>query len=495
MLLFTLDEKSDEPVFRQIMDHIRRGIGEGVVVPGDALPSTRALAESLGIHRSTVATAYQELWSLGYVDLRPGAVPRVRSRVAVAPERTRDAESLIDWESLSTPFASEARCSLERFRIDMLSQKQQDLISFCRLEVDKRLFPLDAFRTCLNRVLREQSNVLLGYGDAAGYAPLRASIAARLQMHGIRATEREILLTNGSQHAIDLVLRMIARPGASVAIESPTYGELLPLVGMNGMRPISIPFLSGGMDLDALERVLEEDRPTIVYTMPNFQNPTGVSTTQAHRERLLGLCERHRVPLLEDGFEEEMKYFGKVTLPIKSMDTRGLVVYCGTFSKVLFPGVRIGWIAAPAEVVERLSALLRFSELSTGMILQAALHDFCEQGYYDRHISHMHRVFRKRMQTMLKSLRATIPPEHATWTEPAGGYLVWMTLAPTGASQAEIMGAFRASGVAVVPGRHFFSSEQRAVNVRLSIATLDEREIEEGVRRLARALDMIYSGR
>ena len=455
MLLFTLDETSDEPVFRQIMDRIRRGIGEGVVVPGDALPSTRALAESLGIHRSTVATAYQELWSLGYVDLRPGAVPRVRSRVAVAPERTRDAESLIDWESLSTPFASEARCSLERFRIDMLSQKQQDLISFCRLEVDKRLFPLDNFRTCLNRVLREQHGQLLGYGDAAGYAPLRAS----------------------------------------VAIESPTYGELLPLVGMNGMRPIAIPFLSGGMDLDALERVLEEDRPTIVYTMPNFQNPTGVSTTQAHRERLLGLCERHRVPLLEDGFEEEMKYFGKVTLPIKSMDTRGLVIYCGTFSKVLFPGVRIGWIAAPAEVVERLSALLRFSELSTGMILQAALHDFCEQGYYDRHISHMHRVFRKRMQTMLKSLRTTIPPERATWTEPAGGYLVWMTLAPTGASQAEIREAFRASGVAVVPGRYFFSSDQPAVNIRLSIATLDEREIEEGVRRLARALDMIYSGR
>lgn len=495
MLLFTLDETSDEPVFRQIMDHIRRRIGEGVVVPGDALPSTRALAESLGIHRSTVATAYQELWSLGYVDLRPGAVPRVRSRVAVAPERRDDAGEFIDWASIATPFASESRNSLERFRIDVLSQKQQDLISFCRLEVDKRLFPLDAFRTCLNRVLREQSNVLLGYGDAAGYAPLRASIAARLQMHGIRATEREILLTNGSQHAIDLVLRMIARPGASVAIESPTYGELLPLVGMNGVRPIAIPFLSDGMDLDALERVLEEDRPTLIYTMPNFQNPTGVSTSQAHRERLLGLCERTRTPLLEDGFEEEMKYFGKVTLPIKSMDTHGLVIYCGTFSKVLFPGVRIGWIAAPAEVVERLSALLRFSELSTGAILQATLHDFCEQGYYDRHISHMHRVFRKRMQTMLKSLRATVPPEHATWTEPAGGYLVWMTLAPIGASQAEIMGAFRASGVAVVPGRYFFSSEQRAVNIRLSIATLDEREIEEGVRRLARALDVIYSGR
>ncbi len=495
MLLFTLDEKSDEPVFRQIMDHIRRRIGEGVIVPGDALPSTRTLAEALGIHRSTVATAYQELWSLGYVDLRPGAVPRVRSRTAVAPERTSDAAEFIDWASIATPFASEARNSLERFRIDVLSQKQRDLVSFCRLEVDKRLFPLDTFRTCLNRVLREQSDVLLGYGDAAGYAPLRASIAARLQMHGIRATEREILLTNGSQHAIDLVLRLFARPGTSVAIESPTYGELLTLVGMNGVRPIAIPFLSDGMDLDALERVLEEDRPTLIYTMPNFQNPTGVSTSQAHRERLLGLCERTRTPLLEDGFEEEMKYFGKVTLPIKSMDTHGLVIYCGTFSKVLFPGVRIGWIAAPVEVVERLSALLRFSELSTGAILQATLHDFCERGYYDRHISHMHRVFRKRMQTMLKGLRANIPLERATWTEPVGGYLVWMTLAPTGASQAEIMGAFRASGVAVVPGRYFFSSEQRAVNIRLSIATLDEREIEEGVRRLARALDAIYSDR
>ncbi len=495
MLLVRLDEKSKEPVFRQIMDGIRGRISEGGLVPGDALPSTRALAEALGIHRSTVATAYQELWSLGFLDLRPGAVPRVRSRVAVAPERRGGDPSLIDWESLATPFSSEARNFHERFRLEVLSRQDESVVNFRRLEVDKRLFPLDNFRTCLNRVLREQSGVLLGYGDAAGYAPLRATIASRLRMHGIRVTEREILLTNGSQHAIGLVLQMLSRPGASIAIEAPTYGEFLPLIGMHGLRPVEIPFRSDGMDLDVLERVLADERPTLVYTMPNFQNPTGVTTSQAHRERLLELCSRHRVPLLEDGFEEEMKYFGKVSLPIKSMDTNGVVIYSGTFSKVLFPGVRIGWVAAPAEVVERLSALLRFGELSTGAILQAALNDFCERGYYDRHISHMHRVFRKRMQTMLRSLRKHISPEWATWTEPAGGYLVWMTLARARASREEIEEAFRASGVAVVPGRYFFGSERPTVNIRLSIATLDERQIEEGIRRIAKAFAGIYSDR
>jgi DNA-binding transcriptional MocR family regulator len=242
------------------------------------------------------------------------------------------------------------------------------------------------------------------------------------------------------------------------------------------------------MDLSHLIEMIKKERPILIYTMPNFQNPSGVSTSQAHREQLLSLCEKHRIPILEDGFEEEMKYFGRVVLPIKSMDRHQIVVYCGTFSKVLFPGIRIGWIAAERECIEHLTALRRFSELSPSMILQAALDEFCRSGCYDRHISKMHRVYRKRMQTATRELRRRIRPEWAEWTEPSGGFLIWLKLKPPSSRQRDWNSLLTADGVKVAPGDSFFINKPPNAHFRLSISTLNEKEIVEGIRRLSRAL-------
>jgi DNA-binding transcriptional MocR family regulator len=318
-------------------------------------------------------------------------------------------------------------------------------------------------------------------------------VAQRLQRHGIAVTPDEILLTNGSQQGIDLLLRMMAAPGRSAAVESPTYDFMLPLLRLNGLKPIEIPLRPDGMDLDVLERTLRGDRPVLVYTMPSFQNPTGVCTSQAHRERLLGLCETHRIPILEDGFEEEMKYTGKVVLPVKSMDRHRIVVYCGTFSKVLFPGVRIGWVAADRDCVERLTAIRRFGECAPSTVLQAAMHEFCRDGSYDRHVSRMHCVFRRRMHATLRALREHIRPEWAQWTEPRGGYLIWLQLKRLPAPAADVDALLASHGVRAALGRFFFSSEKPDRYLRLSISNLSEEEIAEGVNRLARALREAYA--
>ena len=341
--------------------------------------------------------------------------------------------------------------------------------------------------------MKEQGPALLGYGDRAGFAPLREYIARRLQSHGISVGADEILITNGAQQGIDLVLRMLASPGKAVAIESPTYIEIIPLLRFYGLKPLEVPVRQDGMDLKVLARIAESERPALLYTMPNFQNPTGISTTQSHRERLLSLCEKYRIPILEDGFEEEMKYFGRVILPIKSMDKNQLVIYCGTFSKVLFPGVRIGWLAAEKECIDRLIAMRRFSELSSSMVLQSAMYEFCQNGYYERHISKMHRVSRKRMQTALRALSQHIAPEWAEWNEPSGGYLLWLKLKPTPMPEVERENLFSRHGVKVLPGNYFFSSDTADSFLRLSISTLNEEEIKEGIRRLAGALKELYA--
>jgi DNA-binding transcriptional MocR family regulator len=227
--------------------------------------------------------------------------------------------------------------------------------------------------------------------------------------------------------------------------------------------------------------------------MPNFHNPTGITTTQSHREALLSLCETHNIPIVEDGFEEEMKYFGKVPPPIKSMDKKNICVYLGTFSKVLFPGIRIGWIAAEKECITRLVAIKRFSDLTTSFLLQAAINEFCQQGYYDIHIKRMHRIYRKRMQAAQTAIEEFLPKDKVSWTEPTGGYLIWLQLKDVDIDENKFIKTLTECGVQVSPGRYYFYNFKNSNHFRISISTLNEEEIVEGIRRLAKAIPEMYS--
>jgi len=484
-MLLTLAESGNRPKSQQILEQIRGHLERRALRAGERLPSTRRLAAQLGVHRSTVAVAYQELWALGWIDLRPGALPRVRARLAPAPAAARTGRGGFDWEE-----AASAACErlLRERRVPPVLDRTSGVLDFRPLCLDPRLLPVDAFRACVNKVLRRQGTALLEYGDCEGYRPLREYLSRRLATHGIHAGPEEILVTNGSQQALDLVFRMVAEPGRAVAVESPTYDQVLPMLRFYGLRPAGVALGEEGLDLDALEAMLRRNPPTLLYTMPTFQNPTGRSSTQAHREALLALCRRHRLPILEDGFEEEMKYFGKLIAPIKAMDTGGQVIYAGTFSKVLFPGVRVGWVAAARPCVERLAALRQASELAPSMILQAAMHDFCEAGHYDLHLGRAHRVYRRRMQAALRALRQHLDPAWAEWAEPNGGYLVWLKLAAPAGPEPDWAARCAARGVRVTPGGPCFPGPRPDSCLRLSIAALDEAEITEGIRRLAAVL-------
>ncbi len=248
-----------------------------------------------------------------------------------------------------------------------------------------------------------------------------------------------------------------------------------------------------GLDLDHLQRILETQKPAFLYTMPNFHNPTGITTDQVHREKLLSLCEAHRLPIIEDAFEEEMKYFGKVPLPIKSMDRLHLVIYVGTFSKVLFPGIRIGWIAAEKEAIERLVSIKKFSDLSTSSLMQAALYEFCQQGCYSRHVKRMHREYRKRMHTAIMALREHLSGfKKVFWNEPVGGYLIWLHFRDAKLDEAGLKQVFLRNGVIMAPGSYFFSGSFSHPHFRISISTLNEKEIKEGISRLGKAISLIY---
>lgn len=492
MMLLKIDKVIQTPVYMQIVKQVQDLIEKEALKPGDNMPSTRALAERLGIHRTTVYKAYEELWALGYIESTPGSYTKIRERSKIAKREDKKAAGIIDWQTASSRGSSIINHEYNKYYPEKnghFAVQHPDFIDLSRFDQDKTLFPLDEFRKCMNRALCEKGDTLLNYGDREGYRPLREYIANRLQIHEVDVSADEILITNGSQNGIDLVMKLLAEPGRKVYVEAPTYSTVLPLFKYYQLEIIGIPMKDDGMDLAVLEQRLEKDGNNgFLYTIPNFQNPTGVTTCQNHRESLLKLCEKHKLPIIEDGFEEEMKYFGKVSLPIKSMDKNHIVIYLGTFSKVLFPGVRIGWIAAEKSCIARITAIKRFSELSSSPVIQAALHEFCRQGYYDLHIKKLHRTFRKRMQTAINALKAYMPAEYVNWKEPVGGYLIWIQLKNCIAKSEEINRVLVKYNVVASPGEFYFHDQPEGKYFRICISTLDEKKITEGIKRIASAV-------
>jgi DNA-binding transcriptional MocR family regulator len=492
MILLNLTRNSAIPIYRQIIDQFIDLIEKKTLEAGTVLPASRRLADKLGVDRTTVYRAYQELNALGYVDSQPGSYTIVRKRPEVTVKNQVSSRGIINWDKTVNASSNRLFNIFRNYSPEQAPHIPPGLINLSPLDLDHRVFPVDDFRRCMNQVLVNDGAQILRYGEYAGYKPLREYIAHRLQIHGISISAGEVLITNGAQQAIELVLNLLTAPGTKVAIETPTYANVIPLLQYHQIEIREILMVEEGLDLNHLENLLQKNPPAFVYTIPNFHNPTGITTGQAHREALLSLCEKYRVPIVEDGFEEEMKYFGKVVLPIKSMDKNRVVIYLGTFSKVLFPGIRIGWIAAEKECIRRLTAIKRFTDLSTGTVVQAAVAAFCRQGYYDLHLKRMHRIFRKRMQIALNALRENLP-ENVSWTKPDGGYTIWVKLARSYTGEAAFKNSLVKHGVLVSPGEYYFHGSSPHQYFRLSIASLNEEEIQEGMLRLGKALRDLYS--
>ncbi len=485
MLLLKLDNSIATPKYRQIMDQIIHMTESGILKFGSQLPSSRSLSESLGVNRSTVYKAYQELWALGYIDSHPGSYSYVRKRLAIQSHQTVQTESVIDWDRVVT---GESRdLSVQYYKMTE-TQSLNNNIDFTPLSADPRLLPVEDYRKCFNKVLKDNGVKMLLYSDPGGNEQLRRFIIDRMGIHCISASTSEVMLTNGAQQAIELILKLLVTRDQPIIVEEPTYSSAIPLFRYYSRQLVGIPMRKNGMDLSLLEEAIKRNRPALVYTMPNFQNPMGVTTDQEHREQLLKICEKYQMPLIEDGFEEEMKYFGKAVLPIKSMDIHKLVFYVGTFSKSLFPGLRVGWITADKECIRKLTALKATSEISGNQANQAALNLFCRMGYYDLHIKRIHRIYRKRMQTALRIMKNSFPSDLFTYTVPVGGYTFWVEMRQPAVTEETILQNINDHGASVSPGSIFFPNESHRVCFRLSIAHRNEEEIEEGLGRVIAAL-------
>jgi 2-aminoadipate transaminase len=378
--------------------------------------------------------------------------------------------------------------------------ERPEMISFAGGLPAPEVFPVAEFQVACQRILAEHGPQALQYSTTEGYRPLREMIARHTARYGIVVEPDNILLTTGSQQALDLIGKIFINPGDRLLVEKPTYVGALQAWNAYQAEYITIALDDEGLQTDGLEAALRVG-PKFIYVLPNFHNPAGVTLALNRRQRLVELADRYGVPLIEDDPYGQLRYEGEHLPPLVVLDTRlrthervsysGNVLYLSTFSKTLAPGLRLGWIVAPAEVIARLVQAKQGVDLHTSTLTQMIAYEVARGGFLDRHVQHIRDIYRERRDAMLAALRQYFPAS-VQWTTPQGGLFLWVSL-PEPTDAADILPAAIAENVAFVPGTAFFADGSGRNTFRLNFSNATPAKIAEGIRRLGGVLHRVLA--
>jgi GntR family transcriptional regulator/MocR family aminotransferase len=336
--------------------------------------------------------------------------------------------------------------------------------------------------------MRRDGMAALDYGESNGYAPLRATIAHVLASQGLQARAENILITAGSQQALSLVSQILLKPGDTILVESPTYGGALDLFRALNFVIVDIPMDEHGMQVDGLEKLLQQHHPKLIYTIPNFHNPTGTCLNSSRRRELIVLADRYNVPILEDDFVGDLRYDGRTQPSLKALDPGGRVIYASTFSKMLMPGLRVGFLMIEGPVYDSLVNFKRVNDLATSTLIQRALEAYVTVGRYQAHLRKSCQIFRKRRDAMVAAIKKFLPAD-VQFEIPQGGLFIWLKL-PDGLSSVDLLPLACKDGVDFVPGNRFFTDIAQGQSwMRLNFVVHPPDEIEKGIKRLGRVIE------
>jgi 2-aminoadipate transaminase len=366
---------------------------------------------------------------------------------------------------------------------------QPDIISFAGGMPAQDLFPYDELHAGAEAAFetREKALKALQYGPSEGYMPLRQAIAEQLVAEGIPMEGNQILITTGSQQGIEMVAKAFLDPGDEVLVANPTFLGALQSFQSFEAKFQTVPMDEHGMKTEAVARILERRKPKFIYTIPTFQNPTGISMSEARKAELYAVARLHGVPILEDDPYGDLYFGPDRPTTIKSIDQDRGVMLLRTYSKILAPGLRVGYAVVPTEVMTRLLPIKQSGDLHTSAFTQVMIHEYLTSGGLAGHLANLREIYRRRRDLMLDALAAHFP-EGCRWTRPEGGMFVWVTL-PAGLTAASLLEeAVASQKVAFIPGSAFYAHGGGDDTFRLNFSNASEDQIEEGVRRLGAVL-------
>lgn len=472
------------PVYQQIRNQIREQILSGVLGEGFALPPERRLAEQLGINRTTVFRAYQELKSDGLISAHVGRGTLVLAKSIQEQGPASRAVYPVLWNQYMNPQPSTQAQDIIKEILTVASKP--GVLSLAAGMPDPALVPAQLFSEILCGISPQTLSDCFSHSSVEGDPLLRQQLVDLMEERDIRIPVREVMVLSGSQQGLDYAARTFVSPGDVVVVEEPTYLGALNIFRAAGARVISVPIDGEGMRTDVLENVLSRYNPRLIYTLPTFQNPSGTVMSLERRLALLELSYRYMVPILEDDPYGELRYDGLPIPPLKALDRHGYVIYLSTFSKVLFMGARLGWVVAPGPVIDRFAQLKQLTDLHASSVSQLLMKRYLESGDYPHHRERVRLAYKARRDTMDQVLRSAAA-SGLRWQVPLGGFYIWCAL-PADISGENLLVHAMQRGVAYVPGAAFSSTGDTDNYVRLTFARLSEEEIARGTERFVAAV-------
>ncbi|MET4562878.1 DNA-binding transcriptional MocR family regulator [Lysinibacillus parviboronicapiens] len=468
---------NDRPVYMQVRDYLKEMIKKGHLLEHQKLPSTRELSKLLSVSRNTVLTAYADLEQYGLIYAIKG-----RGNFIGKVETSKMPSIEFHWkERLNevTLLADE----LDLMKQDVLSEK--GIISFNSIAPEEKLFDVENFKRAFLTRMSIEGDIVLNYGYAKGYKPLIEYLLHYMQLKGVDISNKDILITNGFTEGLDILLSSIAKKSGRVLCENPTHHAALKLFRLHGFDIHGIDMMDDGIDIEKVEESLSQGTFDFAYLIPSYHNPTGIVTSSEKRAEIIKLFSSYQIPIVEDGFNEELRYSGSHLAPLMTFIGPGnQVIYISSFSKILFPGLRVGWILADKELIHCLESVKRARTIHTSTLDQAVLYQYLHDGYFERYLKKARSVYKKKYELARQACNQYIPFKRMTGD---GGLHLFIEL-EEGMNARVLLKKCYQKGVVFYPGDVFYSDGGGSNTFRLGFSRLKEEDIVQGIKIIGETL-------
>lgn len=460
-------------MYEEISQKLIRLIEKGVLRPGDKVPSVRQMSADQRVSVSTVLQSYLQLESGGYIEARPQSGYYVRSDLRpLPPEPDRS------WNNPKACGVEVCSTISDVFR----EARNKEIVPLGAACPSPELFPNTKLHRMMASIARRKGDSINVYSFPPGELPLRKEIARRSLSYGCGFSADEVVITTGAMEAINLSLRAVARPGDTIAVESPTYYGTLQVIESLGMNALEISCTpQRGLCVDNLEKAIREHKIAAVLCSPNFSNPLGTMMPEENKKQLVELLAKHEIPLIEDDVHGDLNFEGHRPSVAKSYDKKGLVLLCSSFSKTLAPGHRVGWVT-PGRYQDEIEKLKFINTVATPTLPQLTIAEFLKTGGYDHHLRRLRSLFQNQMQRATQAVVQYFP-ESTRITRPVGGFVLWVEL-PKGVDAMALHHRARAAKIGICPGPIFSASGRFRNCIRLSCGVPWSDRLENGLKKL-----------
>lgn len=490
MIFSTLKINDKMPIYIQIKTHIIDGIKNGILNKDSKLPSTREVSKLLNISRNSVISAYEELESDGIIITKRG----VGSFISIEAEK-EDFNYTLDFIPKINKYGNTLR-ALDIIKTE--SPYKKEMISFKSISPDSSLFNIDDFKRALLDAWNYEEVNLLNYGYAKGYKPLIDYFFEYMKEKRVNNANKDILITNGFTEAFDIIINSLTNPGDTIICEEPTHNTALKIMKAYGLNIIQIKMDNEGLIPCELEKALSKYNIKLGYLIPSYNNPTGIVTKTKRRKEIYKLFMEHSVPIIEDGFNEELLYSSSPIDPIISLCGEGNgVIYIGSFSKILFPGLRVGWILGDKSLIDILESVKRGKTIHTSFLDQSVLYYYLKSGAFKRHIKNVRKYYRNKFNLVMNMIEKYIPYEYVTGE---GGLHVFIKL-KNNINTRKLLELCYEDGVIFMPGDIFYilnsstndfqPNKEGYSSFRIGFGRVSDDDIEHGIKIISKNIKLL----